>query len=244
MKYPKRKAYTKKYYKRKPRNKTLFKGYVTKFKLPPTIIERFTYKLMRIAFPVTITAVIAGNVSYQNINIGSIYDPVGSSGTRTYYGAGTMHTLYRYASILSIKYRLQAMASTTGGVGDSNPFMIIARIQSENSIDVNIDSPEDFYEVPFRSNPGVKMFGNYITKNLNGNNAIYGSYSAKKYYGKDISSDVDYASSVSSNPTYFPKLGLYWCIPSGTSTSSQEMTMMCMMTAIVKWWGPQSLNND
>lgn len=235
----------KKSYKSKSKKSTKKKTYKyskSKVSLPLPITPTSTVRLMKIAFAVPITSVTSGNIGFANINIASVYDPTGVLLSRQYYGTSVMFQLYRFATVLSVRYKLHAMAPSN----DTNPFCIIGRIQNVSTQDTDIDSVEDFYEAPMTSTPGVKMFGNFITKNLTGNNYISGYYSAKKYYGptSNVGTDPDYACKNDSNPTNAPHLGLYWALPPGTTTASTEIQMMMTMSAIVKWWGPRTVDND
>lgn len=211
-------------------------------RLPPGFLPTHKYLTMKIAFPLIATSVAVGVVGFANINISSMYDIMGSTGARQYYGTSIMFQMYKYAVVLACRFKLECMAP----IADSNPFCIVGRIQPTSAQDTNIDQPYDFYEQPYRTTPGVKMFGNYITKNLNTNNKIYGSYSAKKYFGKDanIGSDPAFASTVSSNPDESAHLGIYWTPPPGASAASTEQYFMFTATAIVKWYGQISIDND
>lgn len=211
-------------------------------RIPPGFLPQEKFLTMKISFEVVIAAVGTGTIGFNRINICSVYDPQGSGGARQYYGTSIMFQMYKYATILSSKFKLIAMAPNN----DSNPFLLMARIQPENAADPNIDQASDFYEATYRTTPGVKMFGNYITKNGLNNNYIKGTYSAKRYFGNNsnIGGDPDYAATDTANPYQQCFLGIYSVLPPGTATTSGVQSFMFTCTSIVKWWGAKQVDND
>jgi len=210
-------------------------------KIPPGIISRFRFLSMKMAFQVDMPVTTAGTITFTNLNIGSVYDLSGSTGTRQPYGTAIMFQLYKYATVMSAKIKLTAMAPYS----DTSPITVMMQIQNTSAQSANIDELADFYESPNRVTR-VKMFGNYISKNLDTNNYITGFYSAKKYYGynSNIDTDPDYASTGSGNPTTAPHLGVYAVTPYGATSSSAAISFVCQVSQIVKWWGPLDIDND
>jgi len=210
-------------------------------RIPPGIITKSRLLTMKLAYEVSMPITSTGTVIFTNINIGSVYDPTGTIGARQPYGTEVMFQLYKYATVLSAKLKLTCMAP----YGDTAPITAMMMLQNTSAQSANIDELSDFYENPNRIT-AVKMFGNFITKNLDSNNSITGMYSAKKYYGKssNIGTDPDYASIVTSNPTLSPHIGIYAITPYGSTVSSAAVSFVLQVSQIVKWWGPIDLDND
>lgn len=53
-----------------------------KYKLPPQITQKEEYLTMKFATRINIPAIAISVINYNNINIGSVFDPLGTLGTR------------------------------------------------------------------------------------------------------------------------------------------------------------------
>jgi len=209
---------------------------------PPPLQTMDKYVTMKTAFEVAATATITGAITFANINIASVNDPMGSLGTRRPYGSAILFEMYKYATVLSANVKLTAQ----GPYGDTAPIVVLLALQNTSSASSTITEAADLYETALRL-PGsrVKMFGNYITKSLDTNNSISGSYEASKYFGNlmAVQSDPAYASTDGANPTNSVHLGVYWTTPVGSAVTSAAMSFICELTQVVRWWGNNGLDN-
>jgi len=198
---------------------------------------------MKTAFGIIAPATTVGTISFINLNVASVYDPQGSEGTRQPYGTTTLFDIYRYATVLSAKIRLTAQ----GPYGDTNPVVMLLTLQNTSSASSRVNTIEDFYETALHV-PGtkVKMFGNYITKNVDSNNFVVGNYSAARYYGSmtQVMSNPAYACISSANPDNGPHFGFYFATPLGSNVTSTAMTFLCELEQVVKWWQPIGFDNN
>lgn len=210
-----------------------------KYKLPPQITQKEEYLTMKFATRINIPATAIGVIYYHNINIGSVFDPLGTLGTRQYYGTAQMFGLYRYATVMAAKAKLTCITPATA----TNPITLLMTIQTSQNQDPNINEVFDFYETPLRTGSKPKIFGDPLSKALDSNNAMYGTYSAKKLFGNKFdNTDTSYAASSVSNPFQFGVLGLYATPPDATTSSS--VNFILELSAIVRWWDPISLANN
>jgi len=199
--------------------------------------------LMKTAFQVTAPATTTSTVSFVNLNVASVYDPMGSEGTRQPYGTTTLFDMYRYATVISAKLKITAQ----GPYGDTSPIVMLMTLQNTSSASSRIGTIEDFYETALHvPDTKVKMFGNYLTKNLDTNNYIVGNYSAARYFGNmaQVMSNPAYACTSSSNPDNSPHIGFYFATPLGSTLTSTAMAFLCELEQVVKWWQPIGFDNN
>jgi len=229
--------------KRTFKRRTSRKVYKYTNRLPAQLIPSERYVTMKCAFALNEIAMAVGDINYAYFNPASVYDPMATTGSRKPYGTDTMFTMYNYATVMSNKIQCIAM----GPYQDTNPLILLLALQKDNTAMTTIDGYSDFYETPLRMKGAkVKMFGNFITKSLDGNNKITALYTAKDYFGKEakIGSDPDYASTDSGNPAIQPHMGVYATTPAGSGVASAQLYFMIIMSMIVKWWSPKNLDND
>lgn len=210
-----------------------------KYKLPPQITQKEEYLTMKFATRINIPAIAISVINYNNINIGSVFDPLGTLGTRQYYGTSQMFGLYRYATVMASKVKLTCLTPSTS----SSPIVMMMTIQSSQNQDPMIGDLFDFYETPLRTGSKPKLFGDTLSKALDSNNSMYGTYSAKNLYGNKFdNTDVAYAAISTANPSQFGVLGLYATTPDGSTSTS--INFMLELSSIVRWWDPISLGNN
>lgn len=209
---------------------------------PPPFQTSDKVVTMKLAFELLLASTVTGAVSFTHINVASVNDPMGAIGTRRPNGSTVLFEMYKYGTVLSADLKLTALTP----FGDSNPVVLLTTLQNVGTASTTIGTTSDFYETSLRF-PGakVKMFGNYITKNLDGNNSIVAHYDAAKYFGNSIAvySDPAYASTDGANPTNQPFVGFYWGPPVGASTSSGPISFIAELTQVVRWWGNNGLIN-
>lgn len=223
--------------KRGPKRYKTNKMYLAKF--AASLFPPVKYYKTKMCFSYTLPTTTLNTINFDYLNIGSIYDILGTSGTRQPVNTSLMFSAYKYLQILGIAGKFTAMTP----YGDANPVIMMLAIQNEATALAQIDEIDDFYECDLKCAP-VKMWGNYMTKNLNTNNYIKFKYSAKKYYRQKIVGESDYSATESANPSVFPRLGVYWTTPPGATLNGSTITFMVQLSLFVCGWGKQMRDND
>jgi len=234
----KKKAYGNKTYRKYGNKKTYGRVYT----IPQIVTPKSKVVKMKMAFQLDVPTITTGTIDFDYINIASVHDPLATAGTRQPYGTAILFQQYTYATVLTCNVKLTCMSP----YGDTAPFVMLLTLQDATGQLTSIDEVADFYETATRmKNCKIKQFGNFISKNLTGNNYIVGSYSAKKYYGNtSYLSNPNYASTSSTNPTIHPRMGIYITPAPGSTVTSGAVSFMMEFSYYVKWWSPIGIDND
>lgn len=225
------------------KNKTTTKkGYrkLTKTqRLPRQLFPAVKYYTTKLSFTYSLPATVIGTLNFDYLNIGSVYDPTGAAGGRQPVNTALMFQAYKYIQVLGALVKFTCMAPHN----DTNPVIMCLTLQNDSIALPHMDEINDYYESNLRIAP-VKMWGNYITKNLATNNYVTCSYSSRRYYRRSIVGEVDYSATESANPATFPRIGVYWTPPPGTAVNSSNMTFQVQIKYICCAWGPIMRDND